>query len=173
MESIKGMRQLAQNARRTYLVSLAGFKQDRVNREAAQRAAYQAAQADKAAKAVQTAKINEAAEAAKAARQAFWTAQIAAQKADQAAKAAEKATDTIRQAYMFKGRASGLDAVVEQLQKRYPSDPLFKPTGRLRPNGMRELEFHLIMDRGTAGGAEICPGSIPKARVTLFKQQTE
>ncbi len=120
MESIDGMLQIARNARRTYQVSLAGFRQDQANRDVA----------------------------------------MAQQ-------------DLTFQAFMFKGRAKGLDAILAMLKARYPSDPLFKPTGRLRPNGKPEFAFHSIMDAGTTAAAKECPGGIPEARITLFKQRTE
>lgn len=120
MESLKAMAQMAQNAQRTYTVTLAGMRQDQANRQTAM-----------------------------------------------------QQHDILMQAFMSKGRAKGLDTVIELLGQKYHDDPLFKPTGRKRPNGKPEYVFHEIMDAGTLASAKECPGGIPPARLTLFKQRTE
>lgn len=84
----------------------------------------------------------------------------------------DPATEAMWQFYLSRGRGRGLDAVISMLQARYPSDPLFKPTRRLRPNGKAEYAFHAIMDAGTLASAQECPASISADHLKLFNQNT-
>ncbi|WP_298282014.1 hypothetical protein [Acidocella sp.] len=83
----------------------------------------------------------------------------------------QELNDEVIQGWYRGAAEKSLVKIIVELAKRYPADPLFKPTGRRMAQGEQELEIHKVFARYVTDEAKSFPAEVPRGeRFTKFQQ---